>query len=112
MGHSQGWSIENRHSSGVFLGASEAVYINWPSFRLLFHTPLECFRSESWLGLAFRVRELGPEPYLPLIPIKKILKELQEKQMSEETKPPKETALTLCLVPTTQPGEIGTGRAE
>ena len=43
-----------------------------------------------------------------LVPIKTILTEPQDTQ--EEVRPSKKTALALCLAPTTQPGENGTGQ--
>ena len=46
-----------------------------------------------------------------LVPIKKILKELQEQHDREGVRPCGETALALCLVPPTQPGENGTERS-
>ena len=44
-----------------------------------------------------------------LVPIKNILKEPHEKHENEVALPLKETALALCLLPTTQPGENATG---
>ena len=51
-----------------WIWGSEAFYLDWPSYHLLFRILSGCFRAESLLGLAFRVYELGPEPHLSPVP--------------------------------------------
>lgn len=47
-----------------------------------------------------------------LVPVKAILKALQETQEQEEVRPRKKAALTVCMVPTTQVGDNGTGNPQ
>ena len=49
------------------------------------------------------------KPRKKLVPIKRILNELQGKQEKGQARPSGEAALALCLVLPTQPGENGTG---
>lgn len=44
-----------------------------------------------------------------LVRIKQTLKDTQETHANQQVRPPNEDALALCLVPTTQPGENGSG---